>query len=171
MLLLDQDAGRIFIKEAELSPIETNSPLDIQPHPVPTVQAKKNTVLISHGRPPWWRMAIVVCHRAYTFGLSLSRYSEDGQRTSDAFVVGVGGPFCSACRLWKITQRFLQVVQEAEKWALGDLLSYDVHRHASTQTHVARQIVHKLGYVPTVIILSQVCIYCSFIRSRSWPNT
>jgi len=38
---------------------------------LPTLQPKKNTVLISHGRPPW--------------------YSEDGLRTSDAFVIGVAG--------------------------------------------------------------------------------
>ncbi|KAJ7707676.1 armadillo/beta-catenin/plakoglobin [Mycena rosella] len=36
-----------------------------------TFQPKKNTVLVSHGRPPW--------------------YGEDGHRISDAFVVGIAG--------------------------------------------------------------------------------
>jgi len=35
------------------------------------LQAKKNTVLKSHGRPPW--------------------YGEDGARISDAFVIGIAG--------------------------------------------------------------------------------
>ncbi|KIY71491.1 armadillo/beta-catenin/plakoglobin [Cylindrobasidium torrendii FP15055 ss-10] len=34
-------------------------------------EAKKNTVLVSHGRPPW--------------------YGEDGQRLTDAFVIGIAG--------------------------------------------------------------------------------
>ncbi|EDR08552.1 armadillo/beta-catenin/plakoglobin [Laccaria bicolor S238N-H82] len=67
------------------------------------LQPRKNTVLVSHGRPPW--------------------YGEDGQRTSDAFVIGVAGG------------------------------------SASGKTHVARQIVHKLGSIPTVIILSQDSFY------------
>ncbi|KAF9048605.1 armadillo/beta-catenin/plakoglobin [Panaeolus papilionaceus] len=63
----------------------------------------KNTVLISHGRPPW--------------------YGPDGHRTDDAFVIGVAGG------------------------------------SASGKTHVARQIVQKLGSIPTVIILSQDSFY------------
>ncbi|KJA22917.1 hypothetical protein HYPSUDRAFT_163894 [Hypholoma sublateritium FD-334 SS-4] len=69
----------------------------------PSLQPKKNTVLVSHGRPPW--------------------YAEDGQRTSDAFVIGVAGG------------------------------------SASGKTHVARQIVRKLGSIPTIIILSQDSFY------------
>lgn len=35
------------------------------------LQAKKNTILTSHGRPPW--------------------YGEDGNHLSDAFVIGIAG--------------------------------------------------------------------------------
>ncbi|KAH9945379.1 armadillo/beta-catenin/plakoglobin [Epithele typhae] len=41
------------------------------PHNETTLQAKKNTILKSHGRPPW--------------------YDEDGHATSDAFVIGIAG--------------------------------------------------------------------------------
>ncbi|KAF8149900.1 armadillo/beta-catenin/plakoglobin [Crassisporium funariophilum] len=70
---------------------------------LPALQPKKNTVLVSHGRPPW--------------------YGKEGQRTCDAFVIGVAGG------------------------------------SASGKTHVARQIVRKLGSIPTVIILSQDSFY------------
>ncbi|PPQ67489.1 hypothetical protein CVT25_006030 [Psilocybe cyanescens] len=76
---------------------------DWQGRPVPSLQPKKNTVLVSHGRPPW--------------------YAEDGARISDAFVIGVAGG------------------------------------SASGKTHVARQIVRRLGSIPTVIILSQDSFY------------
>ncbi|KAG7089550.1 hypothetical protein E1B28_011223 [Marasmius oreades] len=68
-----------------------------------SVQSKKNTVLVSHGRPPW--------------------YGLDGTRINDAFVIGVAGG------------------------------------SASGKTHVARQIVKNLGFIPTVIILSQDSFY------------
>ncbi|KAI0784247.1 armadillo/beta-catenin/plakoglobin [Abortiporus biennis] len=70
---------------------------------VTTLQATKNTVLKSHGRPPW--------------------YGEDGLPISDAFVVGIAGG------------------------------------SASGKTHVARQILQKLGSIPTVVILSQDSFY------------
>ncbi|KAF6757225.1 uridine/cytidine kinase [Ephemerocybe angulata] len=70
---------------------------------VASMPSKKNQVLVSHGRPPW--------------------YGEDGQRICDAFVIGVAGG------------------------------------SASGKTHVARQIVKKLGSIPTVIILSQDSFY------------
>lgn len=66
-------------------------------------QPKKNTVLVSHGRPPW--------------------YGEDGHRIGDAFVIGVAGG------------------------------------SASGKTYVAREIVRALGFIPTVIILSQDSFY------------
>ncbi|KAF9267788.1 armadillo/beta-catenin/plakoglobin [Marasmius fiardii PR-910] len=68
-----------------------------------SIQTKKNTVLVSHGRPPW--------------------YGQDGTRINDAFVIGVAGG------------------------------------SASGKTHVARQIVKNLGFIPTVIILSQDSFY------------
>lgn len=70
---------------------------------ITSIPSKKNQVLVSHGRPPW--------------------YGEDGQRICDAFVIGVAGG------------------------------------SASGKTHVARQIVKKLGSIPTVIILSQDSFY------------
>jgi len=69
----------------------------------PSIQSKKNSVLTSHGRPPW--------------------YGEDGQCIGEAFVIGVAGG------------------------------------SASGKTHVAREIVKKLGCIPTVIILSQDSFY------------
>ncbi|KAF8905107.1 armadillo/beta-catenin/plakoglobin [Gymnopilus junonius] len=82
----------------------SNGPTDGQSRlAIPALQAKKNTILVSHGRPPW--------------------YAEDGQRITDAFVIGVAGG------------------------------------SASGKTHVARQIVRKLGSIPTVIILSQDSFY------------
>lgn len=38
------------------------------------LQAKKNTILTSHGRPPW--------------------YGADGNHLSDAFVIGIAGEYC-----------------------------------------------------------------------------
>ncbi|KAH8099932.1 armadillo/beta-catenin/plakoglobin [Cristinia sonorae] len=67
------------------------------------LQSKKNTILKSHGRSPW--------------------YGEDGIPICDAFVVGIGGG------------------------------------SASGKTHVARQIVEKLGSIPAVVILSQDSFY------------
>ncbi|KAJ6619783.1 armadillo/beta-catenin/plakoglobin [Mycena sp. CBHHK59/15] len=48
-----------------------NGELNRAPTPNITFQPKKNTVLVSHGRPPW--------------------YGEDGHRICDAFVVGIAG--------------------------------------------------------------------------------
>ncbi|EAU85440.1 uridine/cytidine kinase [Coprinopsis cinerea okayama7 len=44
---------------------------DREGHSAPWIQPKKNIVLTSHGRPPW--------------------YGEDGQRICDAFVIGIAG--------------------------------------------------------------------------------
>ncbi|KAF8962791.1 uridine kinase family-domain-containing protein [Flammula alnicola] len=93
-----------FLKVADTLFVEDASRHDWQGQPLPALQPKKNTVLVSHGRPPW--------------------YAEDGRRISDAFVIGVAG--VSACC-----------------------------RH----THVAREIVRKLGSIPTVVILSQDSFY------------
>ncbi|THV07396.1 armadillo/beta-catenin/plakoglobin [Dendrothele bispora CBS 962.96] len=68
-----------------------------------SLQSKKNIVLVSHGRPPW--------------------YGPDGERISDAFVIGVAGG------------------------------------SASGKTHVARQIVKSLGFIPAIAILSQDSFY------------
>ncbi|KAF7336650.1 Armadillo/beta-catenin/plakoglobin [Mycena venus] len=47
-----------------------------------TFQPAKNTVLVSHGRPPW--------------------YGENGQRISDAFVVGIAGTKrCNSSYVWQ----------------------------------------------------------------------
>ncbi|KAF9565271.1 armadillo/beta-catenin/plakoglobin [Agrocybe pediades] len=86
--------------------VKSPSYLSVSPEVIqstPALQPKKNTVLVSHGRPPW--------------------YAEDGQRIADAFVIGVAGG------------------------------------SASGKTHVARQIVRRLGSIPTVIILSQDSFY------------
>ncbi|KAL9714073.1 Uridine kinase [Leucoagaricus gongylophorus] len=54
-----------------------SGPLMMSASPIPSgkdlklFQPKKNTVLVSHGRPPW--------------------YGEDGRKTSNAFVIGVAG--------------------------------------------------------------------------------
>ncbi|KAF9533822.1 armadillo/beta-catenin/plakoglobin [Crepidotus variabilis] len=91
-----------FMKISES--LSTTQPFNVSDSPtLPTLQPKKNTVLISHGRPPW--------------------YSEDGHRISDAFVIGVAGG------------------------------------SGSGKTHVAREIIRKLGSVPTVTILSQDSFY------------
>ncbi|KDR76262.1 hypothetical protein GALMADRAFT_247565 [Galerina marginata CBS 339.88] len=92
-----------FVKAPEFLTDDAPPRSDWLGRPVPALQAKKNTVLVSHGRPPW--------------------YAEDGQRISDAFVIGVAGG------------------------------------SASGKTHVARQIVRRLGSIPTVIILSQDSFY------------
>ncbi|KAF8896342.1 armadillo/beta-catenin/plakoglobin [Infundibulicybe gibba] len=54
-----------FISHSELAVDERASEF------LPSIQPKKNTVLVSHGRPPW--------------------YGEDGNRIGDAFVVAVAG--------------------------------------------------------------------------------
>ncbi|KAJ3506644.1 hypothetical protein NLJ89_g6762 [Agrocybe chaxingu] len=106
-----------FVKITESLVNETQK-VDGQEKPLPAIQPKKNTVLVSHGRPPW--------------------YSEDGQRTSDAFVIGVAG---------------LLLASSSPFWR-GDHISL-----GSLQTHVAREIIRKLGSIPTVIILSQDSFY------------
>ncbi|KAI5117967.1 hypothetical protein M0805_001628 [Coniferiporia weirii] len=68
-----------------------------------SVDPLKNTILKSHGRPPW--------------------YGEDGKPLSDAFVIGIAGG------------------------------------SASGKTHVARQILRSLGYIPSVVIISQDSFY------------
>ncbi|KIJ51553.1 hypothetical protein M422DRAFT_26957 [Sphaerobolus stellatus SS14] len=68
-----------------------------------SVKSKKNTILQSHGRRPW--------------------YGENGVPFSDAFVIGIAGG------------------------------------SSSGKTHVAQQILKALGWIPTVIILSQDSFY------------
>lgn len=54
------------------APLQDSSGTTLKRTPIDvTFQPKKNTVLVSHGRPPW--------------------YGEDGHRISDAFVVGIAG--------------------------------------------------------------------------------
>ncbi|KAF9485201.1 armadillo/beta-catenin/plakoglobin [Pholiota conissans] len=98
---MSNDFGEVLFSPESSSRHELQAP-PLSPS-IPALQPKKNTVLVSHGRPPW--------------------YAEDGQRISDAFVIGVAGG------------------------------------SASGKTHVARQIVRKLGSIPTVIILSQDSFY------------
>ncbi|KAF5327151.1 hypothetical protein D9619_004898 [Psilocybe cf. subviscida] len=82
---------------------DNDVPVNLRGHKATSLEPKKNTVLVSHGRPPW--------------------YAQDGRRMADAFVIAVAGG------------------------------------SASGKTHVARQIVQKLGNIPTVIILSQDSFY------------
>ncbi|KAK0480033.1 armadillo/beta-catenin/plakoglobin [Armillaria novae-zelandiae] len=50
---------------------EARYPASMVPFPIMSLEAKKNTVLVSHGRPPW--------------------YGEDGEKLCDAFVIGIAG--------------------------------------------------------------------------------
>ncbi|CAL1716210.1 unnamed protein product [Somion occarium] len=96
-----EDDTPIFINvDSESRPVISRTVSNSRAIPL---QAKKNTILKSHGRPPW--------------------YSEDGLPICDAFVVGIAGG------------------------------------SASGKTHVARQIVQKLGSIPTIVILSQDSFY------------
>ena len=52
------------------------------------MQAMKNTVLKSHGRPPWYERVRRSC---YLCSDMILRYGEDGLPISDAFVVGIAG--------------------------------------------------------------------------------
>ncbi|KAK7691089.1 hypothetical protein QCA50_006192 [Cerrena zonata] len=104
---MTDESSSIFINvDSESRPVLSRSVSESgvsRAHNAITLQAKKNTVLKSHGRPPW--------------------YAEDGLPICDAFVVGIAGG------------------------------------SASGKTHVARQIVEKLGSIPTIIILSQDSFY------------
>ena len=43
-----------FVKDTQSLSVEAIPPLRLhEAQPLPTVQAQKNTVLYSHGRPPW----------------------------------------------------------------------------------------------------------------------
>lgn len=94
--------------------------------------AKKNTVLISHGRPPW-----CAYEWALEYDADSRRYGIDGRLLSDAFVIGIGGGSSSgkvratlsvACAHWTV------------RW----------------QTFVARAILEAMGSIPSVVIVSQV---------------
>ncbi|THH33197.1 hypothetical protein EUX98_g984 [Antrodiella citrinella] len=99
----DDDGIPLSVKPERPSFPRTVSELNPNARNAVPLQAKKNTILKSHGRPPW--------------------YGEDGLPICDAFVVGIAGG------------------------------------SASGKTHVARQIVQKLGSIPTVVILSQDSFY------------
>ena len=51
------------------------------------LQAKKNTVLKSHGRPPWYNSF----HISSDALSDVTRYDEDGHAIHDAFVIGIAG--------------------------------------------------------------------------------
>ena len=53
------------------------------------VEPLKNTVLKSHGRPPWY--AYSHCMRMHCVFITWYRYDEHGQHLSDAFVIGIAG--------------------------------------------------------------------------------
>lgn len=53
-------------------------------------QPKKNTVLVSHGRPPWYACSCTVLFMYSSTRIDF-RYGEDGNRIGDAFVIGVAG--------------------------------------------------------------------------------
>ncbi|KZT41249.1 hypothetical protein SISSUDRAFT_351314 [Sistotremastrum suecicum HHB10207 ss-3] len=53
------------------------------------LESKKNIILKSHGRPPWCALdepSPGLCCLTESY-----RYGEDGQRVSDAFVIGIAG--------------------------------------------------------------------------------
>ena len=52
------------------------------------MQAVKNTVLKSHGRPPWYGNGIIPRE---VMLIIVPRYGEDGLPITDAFVVGIAG--------------------------------------------------------------------------------
>lgn len=53
-------------------------------------QPKKNTVLVSHGRPPWYVIYLCTCPFVSLSRLYF-RYGENGNLIGDAFVIGVAG--------------------------------------------------------------------------------
>src|SRR3954464_11425550 len=55
------------------------------------LQSKKNTVLKSHGRPPWCVVCLYLPHTHWNPFYALCRYGEDGKVICDAFVIGIAG--------------------------------------------------------------------------------
>ena len=73
-----------------------STPLPIsKPPPSPLLGSQagpkvlSNTILKSHGRPPWYYLNHVYKYREFL--VLSSRYGEDGQPVSPAFVIGIAG--------------------------------------------------------------------------------
>ncbi|KAI0734182.1 armadillo/beta-catenin/plakoglobin [Fomitopsis betulina] len=80
------------------------------------VQAKKNTVLKSHGRPPW--------------------YGEDGHRISDAFVIGIAGG--SASGKTHVARRIVQALGSIPTVVIMSQDSF-YKKHTEEQVRLANQ--------------------------------
>lgn len=58
------------------------------------LKPQKNTVLVSHGRPPWYVYFFRPDSPSHVPSVLVPvRYSEDGVRIYDAFVIGISGAY------------------------------------------------------------------------------
>lgn len=55
------------------------------------LESKKNTVLKSHGRPPWLVACFLFTKTRLTTTMWPERYGQNGIPMSEAFVVGIAG--------------------------------------------------------------------------------